>query len=298
MRGSHDVRLREAADFRTTLHSSKLSLVEDWAASAHAPPQSGYLTSYQLVLPYFGLVSYSLRNESWLCDSNRTLFLSPGSEFSTAHPVSSVGHASILITPSRDFVHEVWGDLRNKKGQNFLQLSRPSTMRLGLLVHQLRGFHAWMDGTTCKDEWVVQTLFEAIGQQPSSRGSPKLVDRAKEILHAKSCERLRLEEIAREVGVTPVYLTQEFSRREGVPLYRYQIRLRLHRSLLELPHCEDITGLALDLGFSSHSHFTSIFRKTFGLTPSEYRSSTVSHRRRSRILMPIEGFAATARRAA
>ena len=92
------------------------------------------------------------------------------------------------------------------------------------------------------------------------------------MLHGRSCERLTLGEIAREVGVTPVYLTQEFSRSEGVPLYRYQMRLRLNRALVELPHCTDITGLALDLGFSSHSHFTAVFGRAFGLTPSDYRS--------------------------
>jgi AraC family transcriptional regulator len=57
-----------------------------------------------------------------------------------------------------------------------------------------------------------------------------------------------------------------------VPLYRYQMRLRLNRALVELPHCNDITGLALELGFSSHSHFTAVFGKAFGLTPSDYRS--------------------------
>jgi AraC-like DNA-binding protein len=46
----------------------------------------------------------------------------------------------------------------------------------------------------------------------------------------------------------------------------------LNRALLDLPHCDSITDLALDLGFSSHSHFTSVFRKAFGMTPSQYRA--------------------------
>jgi AraC-like DNA-binding protein len=85
---------------------------------------------------------------------------------------------------------------------------------------------------------------------------------------------MRLSEIAEQVGVSPVYLTQEFTRAEGIPLYRYQRRLRLARALEELPDCDSITGLALDLGFCSHSHFTSAFRSSFGLTPSEYRASS------------------------
>jgi AraC-like DNA-binding protein len=73
------------------------------------------------------------------------------------------------------------------------------------------------------------------------------------------------------VGASPVYLSQEFTRTQGVPLYRYLMGLRLNRALLELPHCNDITGLAVYLGFSSHSHFSATFRRFFGMTPAEFR---------------------------
>jgi hypothetical protein len=50
-------------------------------------------------------------------------------------------------------------------------------------------------------------------------------------------------------------LTTAFRRTEGVPLHRYLTQLRLAQALVELPHASDLTALALDLGFSSHSHF-------------------------------------------
>jgi len=40
-----------------------------------------------------------------------------------------------------------------------------------------------------------------------------------------------------------------------------------------------ILSIALALGYSGHSHFTSAFHTTFGVTPSEYRR--LSRRRRS-----------------
>jgi AraC-like DNA-binding protein len=52
------------------------------------------------------------------------------------------------------------------------------------------------------------------------------------------------------------------------------MQLRLSRALVELPHANDLTALALDLGFSSHSHFTAAFRRMFQCTPSEFREST------------------------
>jgi AraC-like DNA-binding protein len=44
----------------------------------------------------------------------------------------------------------------------------------------------------------------------------------------------------------------------------------------------DLTRIALDLGFSSHSHFTAAFRRHFGLTPSAFaaRQRQGSHVRR------------------
>jgi len=52
-----------------------------------------------------------------------------------------------------------------------------------------------------------------------------------------------------------------------------EIALALPVSFRELPDREDITDLALELGYSSHSHFTAAFRSALGVTPSDYRRS-------------------------
>ncbi|HXX31784.1 MAG TPA: helix-turn-helix domain-containing protein, partial [Myxococcaceae bacterium] len=64
---------------------------------------------------------------------------------------------------------------------------------------------------------------------------------------------------------------ETFSEMEGVSLYRYQTRLRLARALAALPDAPDLSQLALDQGFSSHSHFTHAFRRAYGMTPSALR---------------------------
>jgi len=51
--------------------------------------------------------------------------------------------------------------------------------------------------------------------------------------------------------------------------------------LIDLPSADDLTSLALDLGFSSHSHFTLAFRRAFGCTPSQFRSTTRHGRTRT-----------------
>jgi AraC-like DNA-binding protein len=85
--------------------------------------------------------------------------------------------------------------------------------------------------------------------------------------------RWTLAEIAAEVGVSPVYLTQVFQLVEAMPLYRYQLRLRLARALHLLERCQDLAALSLELGFSSHSHFSSAFRQVYGHTPVAFKRS-------------------------
>jgi AraC-like DNA-binding protein len=118
----------------------------------------------------------------------------------------------------------------------------------------------------------------ALGERTShaagaSLGRQKLVDRAKLVLSSDLTRRWTLSEIATEVGVSPVYLTQVFQQVEAMPLYRYQLRLRLARALDLLGRYDDLTALAMDLGFSSHSHFSAAFRQVYGRAPAAFRRS-------------------------
>ena len=111
----------------------------------------------------------------------------------------------------------------------------------------------------------------------ASTGRQLLADRVKLVLASDPGRRWTLADIAAEVGGSPVYLTQVFQQVEGLPLYRYQLRLRLARALSLLAQYDDLTALSLELGFSSHSHFSAAFRETYGRSPSEFRQ-TALHR--------------------
>jgi AraC family transcriptional regulator len=109
----------------------------------------------------------------------------------------------------------------------------------------------------------------------ASVGRQRLVDRIKLVLAGDVARRWTLTAIAAEAHCSAVYLTQVFQQVEGLPLYRYQLRLRLARALDLLAHYDDLTALGLDLGFSSHSHFSAAFRQAYGRSPSEFRQSAL-----------------------
>ena len=57
-------------------------------------------------------------------------------------------------------------------------------------------------------------------------------------------------------------------------MHAYRLDLRLRAAMERIGDASaDLSRLSLELGFSSHSHFTSVFRTRFGMTPSACRRS-------------------------
>jgi AraC-like DNA-binding protein len=100
------------------------------------------------------------------------------------------------------------------------------------------------------------------------------------VLTGDLARRWTLGEIAAQVGGSPVYLTQAFRQVEGVPLYRYQLRLRLAKALDLMGEVEDLSALSQELGFSSHSHFSAAFKQAYGRSPTEFRQSVIQRQDR------------------
>ena len=99
-----------------------------------------------------------------------------------------------------------------------------------------------------------------------------LVQAAREVIACRFKENLSLSEVAREVESSVFHLARVFKARTGFSLHAYRNQLRLRAALERLAEPGvDLIDIALDLGFSSHSHFTETFRRNFGKTPSAVR---------------------------
>jgi AraC-like DNA-binding protein len=104
------------------------------------------------------------------------------------------------------------------------------------------------------------------------RSQERLVRRTRALLAERFGEPLSLSDIAAAVGASPFHLCRAFRRATGVPLHAFRKRLRIHSALEDvLREGSDLAAVALDAGFSSHSHFTAAFRAALGRTPSALR---------------------------
>jgi AraC-like DNA-binding protein len=233
-----------------------------------------------LVFPYRGVyVRHVGRNDS-VAESNQVLFFNKGEEYRISHPVEG-GDACLSVGVAEHWLDELTPKehVRNSEELAFrrqrLRIDARSQALVATLRYSLdRKVAEPLEGETLTLTLIRRTLGERTSHAAgASAGRQKLVDRAKLLLSSDPSRRWTLSEIGAAVGVSPVYLTQVFQQVEGLPVYRYHLRLRLARALDMLSQYDDLTRLSMDLGFSSHSHFTAAFRQAYGRTPAAFQRS-------------------------
>lgn len=129
-------------------------------------------------------------------------------------------------------------------------------------------------------EAVVRAAYgRATDETTIRRGHRELVEDAKAHIATHFTDRLSLADVGHAVGASSYHLARLFHRVTGRTIHRHITDLRLRATL---DHLEDgasnITDIALNVGFASHSHLTKVFKDRFGLTPSRYRDPAICAR--------------------
>ena len=271
--------MREVTD-RLLLKSSTVTIRDVYClGSCRHRSAEECSSATEIVFPYRGVYVRHLGNEQAVAEANQVLFFNVHECYRVSHPVPG-GDASVSLAISEALLGELApriflsGNGRVAFRMQRLRIDARAQAQVALLRHSLLREDV---AEPLEAESLALTLVRhALGPRTTHRagasaGRQHLVDRAKLVLASDPARRWTLAEIAAEVRGSPVYLTQVFQQVEGLPLYRYQLRLRLARALDLLPRCDDLTGLSLDLGFSSHSHFSAAFRQAYGRSPSKFR---------------------------
>jgi AraC-like DNA-binding protein len=267
-----------------TLVRTPLAVVSDALCGGDSGHDANIDHTY-LAFAYRGVYVRHVGGEEAVAEANQVLFFNSGESFRITHPVAG-GDANLLLAIEPDLLREMAPPSLVRPGAG-LAFNRPRLRidpRAQALVAMLR--HGLREGIAepLEAESLALTLAQrALGPRTAhaaeaTHAQRKLVDRVKLVLSGDLARRWTLGDIAAEVGGSALYLTQIFRQVEGVPLYRYQLRLRLAKALDVMSEYEDLTALGLDLGFSSHSHFSAAFRSAYGRTPSEFREAVLRDR--------------------
>lgn len=264
------------------LHETPALTIRDIVCSSTCRHKSAEecTSTTHLVFPYRGIFMRHVGQSEAVGDANQLIFFNNGEEYNISHPAEG-GDACLSFLIAEDVLCELApaGQIVDGGSLRFHRQHRGISPKAQALVALLRHRLTREIAEPIEAEAVAFALVaSALGERsPNVReprfGRQKIVDRAKRVLASDPTRRWTSTEVGREVGVSPVYLTQLFQQVEGVPLYRYHLRLRLTRALDLLDRYDDLTMLGLELGFSSHSHFTAAFRQAYGQSPRAFQRS-------------------------
>ncbi len=226
--------------------------------------------------------------ERAIADVNQVAFFNRGSTYRVSHPTDCGDHGTVLVPGPRvlhELVRECDPAVEDRPELPFpfaLGPCDPSAFRRHLaLVRRLTRGEA-------DPEWVEETALGLAGDLVAAafarHGRPRparprttaehadLAEAAQAVLAGRVGERFTLDDLARALDSSPFHLCRVFRRHTGLTVHRYRTRLRLRAAYDRLSDGgTDLTALALELGFASHSHFTDAFRREFGVPPSAVR---------------------------
>ncbi|OQP40740.1 AraC family transcriptional regulator [Niastella yeongjuensis] len=102
---------------------------------------------------------------------------------------------------------------------------------------------------------------------------PAWAQELKDLIQDHIDTNLSLKELSKDLSINPSYLSREFSKHFGnLSFGEYIRKQRIERAMeLMATPTYSLTEIAYLTGFSDQSHFTRIFKKHTGQSPSDYR---------------------------
>ena len=95
-----------------------------------------------------------------------------------------------------------------------------------------------------------------------------------EFIEENLAENVSLAKLAQLIQLSPYHFCRAFKQSFGVPPHRYHTHRRIERAKALLANASDsVTAIGMAVGFSETSSFTAAFRRTSGMTPTDYRRS-------------------------
>lgn len=204
-----------------------------------------------------------------------------GDPYSTTHPwgCECVG-CDVGLT--EELLCELGGDGASSCGPLARAFSLRSKIALQRLVWDLRSgpaFDALAVGETLLE--IARGVFahtspgsRAVKRTATAELHHRIVGRTCALLVERFREPLSVAGVSRGVGSSAAHLQRVFRRQVGLSIHDYVIRLRVLSALNRLLEGEgDLSSIAYDVGFSSHSHLSGAFRRILGQSPTAVRTS-------------------------
>jgi AraC-like DNA-binding protein len=258
-----------------------------------------FSSDHSIVFPRSGVfIKHASKQDQLVAECTRMLFFNRNEPYRVSHPAADGDSCTSIHfskSPLIDFISSVDPSIGDSPDWPFRSPNADCSASIALNLHRLRQLllNRRQVDRLFVEEICASLLAESVASANQRRGVVRqpthavtrqahrdLVDAARVVLARRFRDKLSLGELARAVFSSPFHLARIFRRETGLSLHRQLTRLRLRHALEHLANGKpDLTMLALDLGFSSHAHFSHAFRREFGSAPSQVRSPRKKLRR-------------------
>lgn len=121
---------------------------------------------------------------------------------------------------------------------------------------------------------IISLLFEDCEFNEENWGKSSLADEIKFYIDMNYPENIKIQDIAKIFGIHPFYLTKVFKDKFGIPPKHYLLDLKLKKASRLLATTDHpIYIIANSLGFEDQLAFSRLFKKSYSISPTEYRKT-------------------------
>jgi AraC-like DNA-binding protein len=122
--------------------------------------------------------------------------------------------------------------------------------------------------------WMMAQLikrYAAMGSTKQRLGKEKkAIQLVRNYIDEHFTESVSLNTLAQHVSLSPYYLLRAFREEVGMPPYAYLESVRIRHTQRLIKAGKSLAEVAAEVGFSSQSHMTRLFKKIIGVTPGQY----------------------------
>lgn len=125
-----------------------------------------------------------------------------------------------------------------------------------------------------KMEEILQALFQFVirKKKDSRRSFSPLIQKAKRLIEEYYGSQITLEEAARQLSVSPEYLSRQYKKETGLSFSEDLRRLKVEKvKTLLIGTTLNLTKIAAMTGFSDPKYMSRVFKEEVGVLPAEYR---------------------------
>ena len=268
--------------YTTILHTPTARLLT-WTCGGHHRHWGDveFVDRPEIVVPLGGVFVRESASRELLATPLTAAFANRGDEYRVRHPVEG-GDRGVAVVLSDEGLEGLAragyfpGSREPRLPEGAGQISPRLALKVQVLLRRPTGTHR-----LALDELAADLTAEALSRtrRPPRRRNRRTgsrqtaaVARGLEFIASSYRRAISVDDVARAAAYSMFHFSRIFRQETGFSIHRYVLVMRLREAAKRVLEGEDnLSALAYELGFSSHSHFTSAFTREYALAPSLLR---------------------------